>query len=272
MKHQTQDPRAISEIRSGVPDELAAVCLKMMAKKPEDRFQNAAEVSQALDRWVGVAAAPVASINEPDNSNGPAAVELFGDDDAPEDRDNDEVKIAVADTGSFSVRTDSSRGRRPPAIKKPAQVAAALLEPVGFFADPRKKWATIVVAGLLLLGGTGGGLAWMLSGGDEAPSSAAEDSVASAQPAPSATAPHPAPEGGLDLDSDLDGLEAAFGGAEDDASDEKPVEAMQEPAPASNQSERTPGADQAEAAAKPQDPSVESNMEGSADKDGGKAP
>ncbi|MHB8902350.1 MAG: serine/threonine-protein kinase [Thermoguttaceae bacterium] len=59
MKHQTQPPRGIEEVRSGVPAELGEVCLKMMAKKPEDRYQTAIEVAQALDRWAGVEAGAV---------------------------------------------------------------------------------------------------------------------------------------------------------------------------------------------------------------------
>jgi len=34
-----------------VPADLAAICKKMMAERPEDRYQTAAEVSQALAQW-----------------------------------------------------------------------------------------------------------------------------------------------------------------------------------------------------------------------------
>ena len=42
----------------GVPAELAAVCGKMMAKKPEDRYPTAADVSRALGEWRASAPPP----------------------------------------------------------------------------------------------------------------------------------------------------------------------------------------------------------------------
>ena len=37
--------------RADTPDDLVRICEKMMAKQPDDRFQSAAEVSQALAQW-----------------------------------------------------------------------------------------------------------------------------------------------------------------------------------------------------------------------------
>jgi serine/threonine protein kinase len=51
MKHQAEEPRPIREIRPEVPGDLAAICQRMMAKRPEDRFQSAAEISQLLADW-----------------------------------------------------------------------------------------------------------------------------------------------------------------------------------------------------------------------------
>ena len=50
VKHQTQEPRSIARQRPDTPEELLLICEKMMAKRPEDRFQSAAEVGQALAR------------------------------------------------------------------------------------------------------------------------------------------------------------------------------------------------------------------------------
>jgi len=51
LKHQMQEPPSIRSQRRDVPADLAAICAKMMAKKREDRYQTAAEVSQALAQW-----------------------------------------------------------------------------------------------------------------------------------------------------------------------------------------------------------------------------
>jgi hypothetical protein len=48
MRHQSMRPKGIGEFRSDVPQGLIDVCAKMMAKKPGDRHQSAAEVSKAL--------------------------------------------------------------------------------------------------------------------------------------------------------------------------------------------------------------------------------
>jgi serine/threonine protein kinase len=47
--HQMRDPVPLTQIRPDVPPALAALIERMMAKKPEDRFQTAAEVYDALD-------------------------------------------------------------------------------------------------------------------------------------------------------------------------------------------------------------------------------
>jgi len=51
LKHQTETPRKIAELRSDTPDELAEICERMMAKAPDERFQSAGHVSEALAKW-----------------------------------------------------------------------------------------------------------------------------------------------------------------------------------------------------------------------------
>jgi phosphate transport system substrate-binding protein len=51
VSHQLRDPAAIEAMRSDMPRPLAAVLKKMMAKKPEDRFQTPGEVVAALATW-----------------------------------------------------------------------------------------------------------------------------------------------------------------------------------------------------------------------------
>ena len=46
-EHQTRDLPDLHLEQPKVPEDLAAICKKMMAKKPADRYQTAAEVSRA---------------------------------------------------------------------------------------------------------------------------------------------------------------------------------------------------------------------------------
>ncbi len=51
VAHQMQEPPSIFEDRPSAPGGLVEICQRMMAKKPEDRFQTAEEVSEALQTW-----------------------------------------------------------------------------------------------------------------------------------------------------------------------------------------------------------------------------
>jgi serine/threonine-protein kinase len=52
MKHYTEEPPSLYIDRPDAPRELVEICTKMMAKKPELRFQSAAEVVQAVGQWL----------------------------------------------------------------------------------------------------------------------------------------------------------------------------------------------------------------------------
>ncbi|MEN6458843.1 MAG: serine/threonine-protein kinase [Thermoguttaceae bacterium] len=74
VKHQTQEPQDIRQQRPDIPPELAAICAKMMAKRPTDRHQSAAEVIAALTEWRTVAslkrAVPLVTAQSLDESHG----------------------------------------------------------------------------------------------------------------------------------------------------------------------------------------------------------
>jgi serine/threonine protein kinase len=56
--HRSRDPQPVQELRPDVPDELVAVVRKMMAKKPDARYQTPAEVMAVLAPWVATPIPP----------------------------------------------------------------------------------------------------------------------------------------------------------------------------------------------------------------------
>jgi eukaryotic-like serine/threonine-protein kinase len=52
MQHQRQMPTDIREFRPDVPIELVDICMKMIAKRPDERFQTMSHVSQSLKSWL----------------------------------------------------------------------------------------------------------------------------------------------------------------------------------------------------------------------------
>ncbi|MEN6556922.1 MAG: serine/threonine-protein kinase [Thermoguttaceae bacterium] len=52
VKHQKQPPPSIYPERPDAPTDLVDICLKMMAKKPENRFPSAAKVAEVLGQWL----------------------------------------------------------------------------------------------------------------------------------------------------------------------------------------------------------------------------
>jgi WD40 repeat protein len=73
--HQQKEPPAVEQLRADVPPVLAAAVRKLMAKRPEDRYQTAAEVVTALTEVLAVMhGAPVARVVAADPPSGAVSV------------------------------------------------------------------------------------------------------------------------------------------------------------------------------------------------------
>ncbi len=164
MKHQTQNPPPISQYRAGAPEELDAICRRMMAKKPEDRYPTAADVALALAPWSAPSGGDPAADASADGARAAELLDNGGKQSGPETG----IKIIVADSGSFRTRTAPTHGHRAAAATKTAQHATSTSKLAtvlaGLRADPKRKWIAILSAGVLLLGVFAGGLVWMLGG------------------------------------------------------------------------------------------------------------
>jgi serine/threonine protein kinase len=52
LKHQVEAPPSIFKERPDAPSTLVNICNRMMAKRPEERYQTASEVSERLAEWL----------------------------------------------------------------------------------------------------------------------------------------------------------------------------------------------------------------------------
>jgi serine/threonine protein kinase len=52
LKHRTQEPESLLNLRPDASLTLVAICQKMMAKSPDDRFASADEVVEVLQNWL----------------------------------------------------------------------------------------------------------------------------------------------------------------------------------------------------------------------------
>lgn len=51
LKHQFEEPAPLGTVREEVPAGLAAICSRMLEKKPENRYQSSEDVIQAIKSW-----------------------------------------------------------------------------------------------------------------------------------------------------------------------------------------------------------------------------
>jgi eukaryotic-like serine/threonine-protein kinase len=52
LKHQVEEPESLLKVRPELPISLVEICNKMMAKRPELRFETADQVSERLTQWL----------------------------------------------------------------------------------------------------------------------------------------------------------------------------------------------------------------------------
>jgi len=72
LQHQLKNPPSLVSLDSTLPHGLSAVVAKMLAKKPEDRFQTPAEVIAALAPWTGSSARILAGLSRTNLAQGAA--------------------------------------------------------------------------------------------------------------------------------------------------------------------------------------------------------
>lgn len=121
LKHSTTEPPGILVDRPDAPRDLVAICEKLMAKKPEDRYQTAAEVETVLTEWAKVyresatlqpAAVESLAQTNAGGSTSSAAVDMGGPNDSRPMRNvrprGDSSHPGLNNSGAFHVIRDGS--------------------------------------------------------------------------------------------------------------------------------------------------------------------
>ncbi len=103
MKHLNELPRSPREANPEVPKDLAALTLKLLAKRPEDRYPNASALAEDLER-VRYGLPPAAAASKETTQN-MAAPLLLG-------QENQTRKIAVQPPSASSAAREPEHGRR----------------------------------------------------------------------------------------------------------------------------------------------------------------
>ena len=132
MKHMQEPPPSILEERKDLPAGVGRVLARALAKRPEDRFQSAGELSSALasaaeeESPLGAAAGAAAvldtdRIGSPTSPNEPARTTVVGDDDEATVVGRRYTRPGAAGAGSTT--TGEAESLPPPVAPLPAEPA-----------------------------------------------------------------------------------------------------------------------------------------------------
>jgi serine/threonine protein kinase len=141
LKHQSETPAEIRADRPDCPSGLLNICNKMMAKKPERRYQTATAIAEALERWLVERGRRAASDAAADSSG---------------------AKLAVAAAQGETARGGSRPRRRRPGrsdsgIRRGGEGGSGAREPLQEFIDTVSDQGRGTVKGLPASGDSGRG-------------------------------------------------------------------------------------------------------------------
>lgn len=93
LRHQREEVQPLARVRNDVPAAIESILRKLLAKRPEDRYQTANDLLVALKPYAGAASTPTrpAPVQRPVATAGPAALRSA----RPQDRVRKSRKVAV---------------------------------------------------------------------------------------------------------------------------------------------------------------------------------
>jgi serine/threonine protein kinase len=162
MWHQMREPPAVTQFRPDVPAKLAVIVAKMLAKRPEDRFQSALEVIETLTSWADPTPRPEMQLSPTSLLEirlGPptGALAMPSSKLAPTRPSVETLSHAKDDTSSIELQ-ERDRSRRSSTVPVLAELPANNLEGLGL------RLAIYVSLVALMAGLAGGVIAFLLWG------------------------------------------------------------------------------------------------------------
>lgn len=134
MMHQKQPPPDIQLDRPDAPQDLIDICLKMIAKKPGDRYQSAAETADALAKWLIAHGQTIPSGSSGGISSANLTGDVSGKSSAREPIPSQRRKPAK---GAEGPRRNSGEGTLPPPL--PAQPSPSATKAGGSHAGDKRR-------------------------------------------------------------------------------------------------------------------------------------
>jgi len=166
LQHQLKTPPTLTSINPSVPRELSAVVAKMLAKKPDDRYQTPAEVIAALGPWVGSSSRIIAGLSRTSivqkGTLQATLAEIARNSRRPGSDIVAVAELAEVDTSASGAETGSKSGMntdRGPTkpIRKPTK---AKPQPTPIFSKNRLIYAAIGIVSLVV----GAFVGWLVFG------------------------------------------------------------------------------------------------------------
>ena len=155
FKQRMEDPEPLERVARGVPAAFAAIVKKLMAKKPEERYQNCAELRSDLARWTDPAKVRSILGSEAEAAR---AFRL-----PPPSLFDDDLRLLAepsSDGSGFSIRDfgDAEPSAAPWQRPAPPGPVAAILRPASRSSQPgaayarESNWFPKVIAAVVILG------------------------------------------------------------------------------------------------------------------------
>jgi eukaryotic-like serine/threonine-protein kinase len=142
VMHQKQPPPSILIDRPDAPHDLIQICLKMLAKKPEQRYQSADEVAKALGDWLAVrrqTATPTGNASSSDKLLTAAAKEAASGSSSRESGESVSLPPRKVAKGRTAPRRNAGGGDAPLKIPPLPKRAPSLVDTSPGFEQPTVK-------------------------------------------------------------------------------------------------------------------------------------